>query len=198
MIKGLLFFVVAILVYQFFLSPQTISLGPGIYAPTPPEQIAIQSNTPIYHKDHAIFPLAEFSLKAKVLSKKRYLWDSQSHISPYDLALGWGSMSDETVLSSFRISQSNRWYFWKTEDKPPISHAQVISQSSNMHLIPQTPDIEKSIQQSYIGEIIKMKGYLVRVESRNGGQWQSSLSRTDTGNGACEVVYVTEFHSVVF
>ena len=34
----------------------------------------------------------------------------------------------------------------------------------------------------------RLRGYLVRVEAADGWQWRSSLSRADTGAGACELV----------
>jgi hypothetical protein len=40
------------------------------------------------------------------------------------------------------------------------------------------------------GEIVHMEGYLVRVDGPDGFQWASSLSRSDTGNGACELFWV--------
>jgi hypothetical protein len=33
-------------------------------------------------------------------------------------------------------------------------------------------------------------GYLVEVRGRDGFRWRSSLTREDTGNGACELVWV--------
>ena len=47
------------------------------------------------------------------------------------------------------------------------------------------------------GDHIRIKGYLVNVDAvkPNGSEsyyWHSSTSRTDTGDGACEVIYATE------
>ena len=41
-------------------------------------------------------------------------------------------------------------------------------------------------------EVVKLSGYLVQVNASDGWHWKSSLIREDTGNGACEVVYVKE------
>jgi len=35
-----------------------------------------------------------------------------------------------------------------------------------------------------------MRGYLVNVTGPNGFNWNTSLRRDDTGNGACELFYV--------
>jgi hypothetical protein len=38
--------------------------------------------------------------------------------------------------------------------------------------------------------MVSLSGYLVEINGANNWRWRSSLSRTDTGQGACEVFYV--------
>jgi hypothetical protein len=40
------------------------------------------------------------------------------------------------------------------------------------------------------GQIVTIGGYLVDVRGPNGFTWNTSLTRGDTGNGACEIVWV--------
>ena len=40
--------------------------------------------------------------------------------------------------------------------------------------------------------LIYLKGQLVEVKSSDGWTWRSSLSREDTGGGACELMLVEE------
>ncbi len=42
------------------------------------------------------------------------------------------------------------------------------------------------------GQRIRLSGQLVRVDGDNGFTWSSSLSREDTGNGACELIWVEQ------
>mgnify|MGYP003398699190 CR=1 FL=1 len=42
------------------------------------------------------------------------------------------------------------------------------------------------------GERIALSGQLVRVEGDDGFRWVSSLSREDTGAGACELIWVEQ------
>jgi hypothetical protein len=63
-------------------------------------------------------PLAHFSLTARVLSCDDYRCDAESDLSPTDLALGWGRMSDSTVLRDIDISQSGRCCYWQTRAFP--------------------------------------------------------------------------------
>ena len=46
------------------------------------------------------------------------------------------------------------------------------------------------------GSIIAIKGKLVRADHTSGWKWISSLSRKDTGKGACEIVWVEKFKIV--
>ena len=166
--------------------------GPGIYAPDQPTQENISASSTFNFKETKISPLADFEITAKVLSRKNYTFDETASISPIDLALGWGRMSDEKVLDTLHISQSNRWYHWNT-DKLIIPRREIETHSANMHMIPSTQDIEVILETVKNGDIIHLKGQLVRVDNINGSYWKSSTSRTDTGAGACEIIFVTYF-----
>jgi hypothetical protein len=59
-----------------------------------------------------------------------------------------------------------------------------------MHMIPARKSIERQLKDLRPGNIVVLEGYLVDVDHPSGWRWRTSLSRTDTGNGACEIVYV--------
>ena len=40
------------------------------------------------------------------------------------------------------------------------------------------------------GQQVRIDGWLVEVQADAGWRWRSSTSRTGTGGGACEVIYV--------
>jgi len=40
-------------------------------------------------------------------------------------------------------------------------------------------------------DLVSLEGYLVEIAGPEGYHWRSSLSRDDTGGGACEVMWVT-------
>lgn len=98
-------------------------------------------------------------------------------------------MSDHDVLRHFKFSQSDRFYFWRTETFP-IPREMIESHSANMHMIPGSPDIEKLLKALRPGNIVHVRGYLVEARGADGGRWTSSRSRTDKGRGACEIVFV--------
>ena len=76
-----------------------IEYYPGMSAPDQPVQNSISNVGQFIYRDYLIMPLAEFDVKAKVLSAKRY----SSNLAPVDLALGWGPMSDDRVISAITV-----------------------------------------------------------------------------------------------
>jgi hypothetical protein len=164
---------------------------PGVLAASDPQQVDIVERH--WTRGEARFTaLAAFGAYARVLSTNHYLFDGAADLSPVDLALGWGPMSDSRVLAHLHISQGGRFYHWRSlsRDPLPITRADISSHSANMHMIPASDDVKKTLLDIRKGELVRLAGYLVRVDKPNGWRWQTSLSRTDTGAGACEIVWV--------
>jgi hypothetical protein len=174
------------------LATRPVGHGAGEIAPEQPVQIE-RAGLPTFSVGaYRITPAAEFSLEARVLSTEKYYTGREAELSPIDLALGWGPMSDSAVLDRLRISQGNRFYFYRWSGAPPIPPAAIVEHSANMHMIPASAAIRKRLESARVGEVIALRGYLVRVETADGWHWNSSLSRSDSGNGACELVWVSE------
>ncbi len=173
--------------YHHF-SNRPIVHGNGIIASAQPQQQST-NQAKLTLNDYTITPLQAFEIEARVLSAEHYSIGRAADLVPVDLALGWGPMSDEAVLSKIDISQGNRFYYWHV-DAYPIPREQIESNSANMHMIPADSTIEKTLKSIRAGQVVKLSGYLVEVNAADGWHWRSSLSRTDTGSGACELVYV--------
>ena len=157
-------------------------------APQVPVQAAVAGTT-LERNGYRIVPLEPFTIEATVLSKRRYRFDRESDLAPVDLALGWGPMADPAVSRQIRVSQSDRWYYWRVSEFP-IPQRAIEAHSANMHMIPATPEIEDRLEALRPGDAVRLKGYLVEARAPDGWRWRSSLSRTDTGAGACEVVWL--------
>jgi hypothetical protein len=59
-----------------------------------------------------------------------------------------------------------------------------------MHLIPADDGVERALSRVRPGHVVELRGQLVEARGDNGFQWRSSLTREDSGNGACEIVFV--------
>ena len=166
-----------------------ITHPPGVLAATKPVQVNVQATNFAMH-DYQLTKKARFEIRARVLGSERYYLNREADLSPIDLALGWGVMSDQGLLDQLEISQSSRWYRWRYEQSIPVSDQQIIISSSNMHMIPATDFVERSIMKLREGDLVVLQGYLVDVDHESGWRWRTSMTRTDTGAGACEIVYV--------
>jgi hypothetical protein len=173
-------------------SQRAVSHGPGVIAPNAPEQEALGDAGPFDYQGYTLQPLARFSVEARVLSREDYHFDAGAGLAPVDLALGWGPMSDETVIAQLSISQSGRFYSWRA-DELPIPREQIEQHSANMHLIPADDRIERKIKRVRPGQIVRFSGFLVEARGAGDWRWRSSLTRNDTGNGACELIWIEDF-----
>jgi len=171
-------------------SEREISRPPGELVPNLPVQAAVEGGARALSKNgYQIEPLENLTLEARVLGAERYRFGREADLSPLDLALGWGPMSDSAVLKSIAISQGNRFYYWRVEEFP-IPRREIETNSANMHMIPASAEVERQLASVRAGSLIRLEGYLVEVSADDGWRWRSSLTREDTGNGACELVWV--------
>ena len=173
--------------YQHY-SQRPVSHGVGIVSGQQPVQSSSKQQG-FTHNGYHITPLEDFSIEARVLAVKNYSFGREADLSPVDLALGWGAMSDEAVLSKISISQSNHFYYWRV-DAFPIPRREIEMQSANMHMIPATSQIEKILKAVKPGQVVKLTGYLIEAKADDGWRWKSSLTRNDTGAGACEIIFI--------
>jgi hypothetical protein len=167
---------------------------PGVLVTEAPRQRTVQGGDPIMLDEYRLTRRAKFDLRARVLSREDYRWESESDLAPIDLALGWGAMSDQAVLDRITITQGSRWYFTRYKLPPPISEQAIVNNSSNMHMVPSNRWVLKKLKEVRRGDVVQLKGFLVDISSDSGFKWRTSLRRDDTGNGSCELFYVEEIH----
>ncbi|MFO7527049.1 MAG: hypothetical protein R6W68_16465 [Ignavibacteriaceae bacterium] len=182
------FFVIAIAAYLFW-PEKVITYPAGITAPEQPNQVSITGNNEWQKEEFNFKALAEYKIKARVLSRNNFSVGKESKISPVDLALGWGPMSDQSIIDRINITQRNRWYRWET-DSYPLPGNEIIHNSANVHIIPGNDEIETKLDDIYKGSLIEMSGFLVEIKTNDGWRWKSSLRRDDTGGGSCELFWV--------
>ncbi|EAQ98172.1 hypothetical protein [Congregibacter litoralis] len=165
-----------------------VILEDGVQAPEPPRQWAIDA-APFPLRDFLIAPRAGYDITAKVLSKRRYRWDDLAAVAPWDFALGWGPLSDEAVLRPIKVGQGDRFMFWHLYDARIDINTVNIS-SANVHIIPANDGILHEISKIPEGAIVRFEGELVDLHFADKRVIPSSLTRGDTGPGACEILRV--------
>ena len=191
------------IVFLYFLSgcnrptPRGIDLD-KIDTSQDPTQEFPTSDEPIIREfrngQFTMIPSAEYKISGLVVSKKTYSsgWDGE--LSPVDLAIVWGKLADPENGRYITYSQGNRWYHYKWKEGVPVDPSYIMFHSSNNHIIPANGNISQAIKTVKRKDRVVLKGYLVNMRGTSKGQrvtWNTSLSRTDTGNGSCELFYVS-------
>jgi hypothetical protein len=165
-------------------------------APSEPTQEELSEPKTFPFKGYSIRELAHFQAKGLLLSKINYSSASGEHrgvLSPSDFAIGWGPMSIPNNLKNFTYFQKGRFFYYASV----MSFAETAARYhadwhvSNIHLIPADNNIAEAIDRIKPRDIVTLKGSLVEVFYQHQRIWKSSLSRTDTGDGACELLFVT-------
>jgi hypothetical protein len=136
-------------------------------------------------------PRADFEVSAVVVGSERYRFDASAFLSPVDLALIWGDLPEEPYKSQVSYGQMTRYYFWKTPTRE-LDLGYIQAHSSNMHMIPSTPNLRRALLAVDEADAVRIRGLLVNASTEEGFTWKSSTSRKDSGPGACELVWVEE------
>ena len=162
----------------------------GVLVDAAPRQTDPSDRSVVQHGDYALQPLADFDIEARVLSRADYSFDAGAALSPTDLALGWGRMSDTAVIDALDIDQSVRYFTYRWRDAPPIPPAEIVRSATNLHAIPTDAATARALARVRVGDVVELRGRLVEASRADGWHWRSSLSREDSGAGACELMLV--------
>ena len=162
-----------------------------------PAQTTVEKVLPVRFRmggvDWTLTPKALYTVNGVVLGRRRYRYGWNADLAPCDVALAWGDFADSGLYKSVSWSQSDRWYWWRYDRGFPRDNRYIVTHSSNNHLIPATKNLFRAITRIGKGDHVRLKGYLVYVDGIKDGRtfrWHSSLSRSDEGNGSCEIIYL--------
>lgn len=134
-----------------------------------------------------LVPRADYSVTGMVIGVERYRFDASAFLSPLDVALAWGPVPDFVDRLSFQ--QMGRFVHWQTRDMS-LDFAAIKAGVANTHAIPANSTVERAIASLDRGEAVRLEGVLVDARAPDGFKWRTSLSRTDDGAGACELMWV--------
>ncbi len=181
--------IIIYIMYQFIVSPEYEKSEKEIEVTIDPFQENIKEKFEIKEvAGYQIIAKAKYKIEAVVVSKKNYNYGTESKFSPVDLALAWGELGKKDIRENIKFSQSNRWYFFEYKEFP-LGTEYISSHSSNHHIVPANKNLRKVVKKIKKGDIVSLEGYLISIKGNN-YEWNSSMTRNDTGNGACELLYV--------
>lgn len=170
---------------------RTVEHGAGVIAARAPQQELLSEEPAFEFNGYRITPLATYDVEARLLSRESYRMGREAELSPLDFGFGWGRMSDESILQQIEISQSNRFMHWRVKEFP-IPQREIETSAANTHLIPADSAVARQLDKMRVGQVVRLRGRLVRADAADGWHWISSLSRDDTGAGACELFWVEQ------
>jgi hypothetical protein len=146
-------------------------------------------------------PLFEYSISGLVVHQLDYSWFSIDHSErafPVDLCLIWGENLARKVYLENTVNFSQDCRFCFVEWGANVSFR--IDQLSNNHLVVSDPAMERKIKRVRASDQVTLHGRLVNVHGQllgEGGRydseyfdWNTSTHQSDTGPGACKVIYV--------
>lgn len=118
------------------------------------------------------------------------LWND--HLNVADLCVVWGDDAGRVDLHAFEFANGEFTCTFQTRSEKDW-RAFRLDQISNNHLLTADPALRARIEDVTVGDQIHVEGYLASYSNASGFHRGTSTTRNDTGNGACETVYVTEF-----
>jgi len=152
----------------------------------------------IEYKGHSyrVQPKASYDLRGLIVSQNNPrgladIYHDSKSIDTKDFCVIWGHNVRSNEFHQVKF-WSNAWTCWCQWQDAGLRFW--MDELSNNHLITDSDAIRHKIARAGIGDQVHIKGMLVgyKESGTNQGWRNSSLNRTDTGNGACEVIFVQE------
>lgn len=120
---------------------------------------------------------------------------ANDHLNMLDVCVIWGDNTTNERLHKINFWNGIFTCNVKTRDQQAWD-AFNMDQLSNNHLISDDEFVRRQVRKIRIGDQVRVRGYLASYSSGGGYKRGTSTTRTDTGDGACETVYVEAFDIV--
>lgn len=147
--------------------------------------------------------VSQYRVSGRVVGKKEYFSNGmQDRLSPIDIGMVTGKLADGNNYEKFQFRLQDRTLYTYTLDGKFVQSIggedYINKHILNNHIIPSNNEITEVLKKVRIGDKILLEGYLVDVYATfDDGRtwfWDTSRTREDTGNGACETFYVTKVY----
>ncbi len=150
---------------------------------------------------YRVEPEYAYDLYGMIVSYRHHDGDSRMHLAAndhlnmLDVCVVWG---DNTINR-----QLHKIDFWngiftcnaQTRDQEAWDSFDMY-QLSNNHLLSDDEFVRDRVRDIQIGDQIRVRGYLASYSNEKGGTRGTSTTRLDTGDGACETLFVERFEII--
>lgn len=146
---------------------------------------------------YRISPEFEYDITGMVVSFRHHDDNSRmhrlagDHLNMLDVCVVWGDNTAGAQLEKIDFWNGIFTCNVKTRDQAAWESFDM-QQLSNNHLLSDDEFLRDRVRDLQVGDQIRIRGYLASYDSP-GGRRGTSTTRTDTGDGACETIYVRQF-----
>jgi len=157
----------------------------------------------VAYKDvqYRVTPEFEYDIVGMIVSYRHHDNNSRmhrlanDHLNMLDVCVVWGDNTTAAELDKIDFWNGIFTCNFETRDQAAWDSFEV-NQISNNHLISDDDSIRDRVRDIRIGDQIRVRGYLASYGSPGVIPRGTSTSRTDSGDGACETIYVERFEIV--
>ncbi len=150
--------------------------------------------------DYKVSPVADYEISGLVVSRHDAdaWWDwmhaaANDHLNVVDLCLVWGASAVSGAYEKTSFSSGQFICYYESRDADALAPANVRAVSNN-HLLTANPAIARQLRKVRVGDQVTLRGQLVSYSHSAGFEFMrgTSTTRDDTGNGACETLFVQD------
>ena len=157
-------------------------------------------NVTVGNQSDRIDPLFDYELNGVVVSHHHadefgdiYHQDWQDYLNLKDICVIWGDNVKRETYKTLRFNNTS-WTCWVEADDRASWHSFNQEELSNNHLLTDNPEVAEVILEAKPGDQIRFSGVLAQYANlKSSFKRGSSTSRADSGNGACETIYIDDF-----
>lgn len=155
-----------------------------------------------YHdRTYRVEPQYDYDITGMVVSYRHHNGDSRmhrlsdDHLNMLDVCVIWGENTANPRLDEITFWNGIFTCNVQTRDNAAWEAFDMFKLSNN-HLLSDREDIRSQVKGLRIGDQIRIRGFLAAYTNPVGGTRGTSTTRLDTGDGACETIYVQAFEIV--
>lgn len=152
--------------------------------------------------EYRVEPEYAYDITGMVVSYRHHHEDNsrmhalaKDHLNMLDVCVIWGDNPANERLDKISFWNGLFTCNVKTRDQRAWD-AFDMDQLSNNHLLSDDEFIRRQVKKIRVGDQIRVRGYLASYTSDGISKRGTSTTRTDTGNGACETIFVDDFEIV--
>lgn len=179
--------------------PGNIDLLPAL-ADEPVQSSTTKKSFPAVYDniEYLVQPEYDYDLTGMIVSYRHHDGNSRmhmqanDHLNMLDVCVVWGDNASNPLIHELDFWNGIFTCNVKTNSREAWELFDMFKLSNN-HLISDDDVIRDEVKRIKIGDQIRVRGYLASYSNEGGGRRGTSTTRLDTGDGACETLFVERF-----